>query len=80
MALSNTQYDEIMREYQERQLRNRHLTQKREEEAYTRFPALKSIDDKMAEISVESARKMLDGDTQAFNQLKIELALSLIHI
>ncbi|MBQ8625047.1 MAG: ATP-binding protein [Agathobacter sp.] len=74
MALSNAQYDEIMREYQERQLRNRHITQKRQEEAYAKSPELKSIDDKMAEISVESARKMLDGDTQAFNQLKIELA------
>ncbi len=74
MALSNAQYDEIMREYQQRQLRNRRITQKRQEEAYTQLPELKIIDDKMAEISVESARKMLDGDTHALDRLKMELA------
>ena len=29
MALSNAQYDEIMRGYQNRQLRNRHLTEEK---------------------------------------------------
>ena len=74
MALSNVQYDEIMREYQQEQLRNRHLLQSREAEVHAAIPALKDIDDKIAEISVASARKMLDGDTQALNHLKSELA------
>ena len=74
MALSNAQYDEIMRGYQERQLANRHLTQKRQESLYARIPLLKSIDDQIAEISVESARKMLDGDLNALANLKANLA------
>ncbi len=74
MALSNSQYDEIMRGYQSRQLQNRRITEKRIQEAYKKIPALKTIDDSMAEISVESARKMLDGDTQALAKLKADLA------
>lgn len=74
MALSNAQYDEIMRGYQERQLANRHLTLKRQESLYARIPSLKEIDDQIAAISVESARKMLDGDSSALAKLKANLA------
>jgi DNA replication protein DnaC len=74
MALTNAQYDEIMRGYEERQIRNRHLTQDRQESAYARIPALKDIDNKIAEISVKSARKMLDGNSSALAELKAELA------
>ena len=74
MALTNAQYDEIMRGYEERQIRNRHLTQDRQESAYARIPVLKDIDNKIAEISVKSARKMLDGDSSALAELKAELA------
>ncbi|MGN1157572.1 MAG: ATP-binding protein [Agathobacter sp.] len=74
MALSNAQYDEIMRGYQDRQIANRHLTQKRQENLYSRIPALKNIDDQIAEISVSSARKMLDGDSSALANLKANLA------
>lgn len=74
MALSNAQYDEIMRGYQERQLANRHLTQKRQEALYAQIPSLKEIDDQIAQISVESARRMLDGDSSALGFLKANLA------
>ena len=74
MALSNAQYDEIMRGYQERQLANRHLTQKRQEALYAQIPSLKEIDDQIAQISVESARKILDGDSSALASLKANLA------
>ena len=74
MALSNAQYDEIMREYQERQIRNRHLTQKRQEDLYSRIPSLKDIEHQIAEISVSSARKMLDGDLNALSDLKAQLS------
>ena len=47
MALSNAQYDEIMRGYNQRQIRNKHITSKRINEAYTKCPQLKAIDDAM---------------------------------
>ena len=70
MALSNAQYDEIMRGYQNRQLRNRHLTQERLEAAYTNIPQLKSINDQIASLSVEAARKKLADDDTSYQQTK----------
>lgn len=74
MALTNAQYDEIMRGYQSRQLRNRHLTQERLGKVYSKIPELKSINDSIASLSVEAARKKLDDDDLGFNQLKKKLA------
>jgi len=70
MALSNAQYDEIMRGYQSRQLANRHLTQERLNIAYAKLPQLKSINEQIASLSVEAARKKLDDDRLSFNLLK----------
>jgi len=70
MALTNAQYDEIMRGYQSRQLHNRHLTQERLEEVYTNVPQLKTINDTIASLSVEAARKKLEDDNLSYNLLK----------
>ena len=71
MALSNAQYDEIMRGYQNRQLQNRHLTQKRLDIAFVKIPQLKSINDQIASLSVEAARrKLLADDNSNYNLLK----------
>lgn len=70
MALSNAQYDEIMRGYQSRQLHNRHLSQQRMEEALTKLPELKTINEQIASLSVEAARKKLDDDTLSYQLLK----------
>ena len=74
MALSNAQYDEIMRGYQSRQLHNRHLTQERMDKVFAKIPQLKSINDSIASVSVEAARKKLDDDTLNYNLLLKKLA------
>lgn len=74
MALSNSQYDELLRHYQATQLKNRHLQEERLKNAYLKFPELKEIDDAIAECSVGQARKLLDGDCQALDELKVQLA------
>lgn len=74
MALSNAQYDEIMRGYQSRQLRNKDINIQRQLWGYEKEPALKEIDDTIATLSVASARKMLDGDTNALSELKNKLS------
>ena len=74
MALSNVQYDEIMREYQKEQLSNRHILQAREAKLRSDIPQLQDIDNQIAELSVASARKMLEGDTNALSELKSKLA------
>ena len=70
MALTNAQYDEIMRGYQSRQLHNRHLTQERLDAVYAKVPQLKSINDAIASLSVEAARKKLEDDNLSYQLLK----------
>lgn len=74
MALSNAQYEQIMRGYQSRQLHNRRLTQQRQEEAYAKIPELKEINDKIASLSVDAARKKLMDDPSGSAQIKRQIA------
>ena len=62
MPLSNSQYDEIFRKYDEKQLASQHQLERRTKDVYARIPALKEIDDAIATCSVEQARRLLDGD------------------
>ena len=73
MALSNAQYDEIMRGYDERQLQIRHITAMRLSEAYKKEPRLKEIDNAIASCSVKQAEKLLDGDKNALDTLKMQI-------
>jgi len=70
MALTNAQYDEIMRGYQNRQLHNRRILQERLEAAYKQIPALKEINDCIASTSVALARKKLEGDITGYQITK----------
>ena len=70
MALTNAQYDEIMRGYQTRQLTNRHFSQTRMEEAFVKLPELKTINDSIASFSVEAARAKLNDDALKLKEMK----------
>ena len=74
MALSNSQYDQLMRMYEQRQLDNEHDLNRRYEEAYARIPKLMELDDLISSVSIKKARCLLDGDTNALSDLKAELA------
>ena len=74
MALSNMQYDEILREYDERQLQNKTLLDARTKEIYQKIPELLEIEHSIAEYSVASARKLLSGDSNALDNLKQRIA------
>lgn len=73
MALTNAQYEEIMRGYQQRQLENRRLTEERQQEIYQKFPKLKEINDCIASYSVEATRKKLSDDILSYQLLKKKL-------
>ena len=74
MALTNSQYDEIQRGYDERQLHNKDLLASRTREVYAKLPKLQDIDHSIAENAVNSARKLFDGDQTAIPVLKEQLA------
>lgn len=73
MALNNSQYDSIIRDYQLTQSRHRHEKDRRVQEAYEKAPRLKAIDDEIASLSVACARHLLSGDEQALPRLKEQI-------
>lgn len=60
MPLSNMQYDTIMRTYNKKQLRHRHIQDEHIREAYTKIPQLGEIDSSIASISIAKARARLN--------------------
>ncbi|MEG1848467.1 MAG: ATP-binding protein [Lachnospiraceae bacterium] len=70
MSLNNTQYESIMRRYEETQLANRHLLNERIKQVYEKIPAYRDIEDTISSISVSQGKKLLDGDEDALLQLK----------
>lgn len=75
MALTNSQYDQLMRMYELRQLDNEHRLRERYDTAYRLVPDLKDVDDKISSLSVAQAKHLLEGDDSALEHLKEELSL-----
>ena len=73
MALKNTQYDEIMREYYRKQTEDRHEQEERIRLASEAVPELSAIDRQIASLSVSSARKALEGDENALLHLREDI-------
>lgn len=73
MALSNFQYDQLMQIYEQRQLDNEYTLRRHFEEAYSRIPQLKKLDDAISSLSIERARKILEGDESALTSFKADM-------
>ncbi len=73
MALSNSQYNQIMRTYEQRQLNNEHQLRDRQEKAFSLIPSLEELEHTVSSLSVQKARLLLDGDDSALSSLKDEL-------
>ena len=73
MALNNSQYDTIIRSYEQKQLHNRNILDKCYETAYAKLPELKKIHQAISEFSVKQARKLLEGDDNALQELKAQI-------
>lgn len=68
MALSNADYDAIMRIYNDRQLNNLRDLDERRKEAFERFPRLREIAEETASLSVQKAKALLgEAGVQDFN-------------
>lgn len=73
MILNNSQYDAIMRTYERKQLHNRKELEKRYAIAYEKLPELKELHQSISALSVNQARKLLEGDETALTQLKLQM-------
>lgn len=73
MALNNSQYDCIIRTYEQKQLHNRNVLDKHYETAYAKLPQLKELHQAISALSVKQARKLLEGDDTALSDLKVQV-------
>ena len=69
MPLTNTQYDEIMRTYEKRQLDRQQLIDECKKELARLDPEFTKFDSRIARSSVAAAKPLLSGDTSAQEHL-----------
>ena len=70
MALSNSQYDAIMRVYNQRQFQDKRDQDQRVAEVFEKIPQVEALSDELAATMAQAARKLLAGDRAAADQLK----------
>lgn len=73
MPLTNSQYESILRNYEERQTKNRHLLDARTKQVYEQIEDYEELDSSVASISVECGKRVLSGDDSAVLDLKQKL-------
>ena len=74
MALSNSQYESIMRVYNRTQLQKKHELDARVDEVYEKIPAVREMNDAIAAAAVKSAKELLAGDADAVKRLRETIA------
>ena len=75
MGLTNSQYDMIMKTYEERQYANRQALDKRQALVAKNLPEYGEISSQISSLSIQQASKLLEGDETALSELKKALAL-----
>lgn len=74
MPLKNSQYDAILRTYQQTQFENKHRQDSCIQTAYQAVPELSEIDQMISSVCVSRARKLLSGDETALADLKEQIS------
>lgn len=70
MSLSNSQYNTIIHNYENTQIRNHRLLEERTAEIFSKVEGYKELSDSIASISIAQGKKLLDGDDHALEELK----------
>lgn len=73
MPLTNSQYDAIMRSYEEKQRATRYRLEKNTLEVYAKIPSYEELEKQTATISIEHGRRLLSGERGALDELKKNL-------
>ena len=74
MGLKKSQYEAIMRNYEQKRLRSHDLLNQHFQTVYEKLPEYKNLDKSISERSVQYGKRLLNGDDQAMASLKAELA------
>ena len=67
MGLTNSQYDMIMKTYEERQYANRQALDARRNLVDKTLPEYSAVSSQISSLSVEQASKLLEGDENALS-------------
>ncbi len=73
MALTNSQYEAIMRGYERTRDTNRSLLASRQEKVYREIPGYEELADSVSTLSVAAAKMVLSGDDGALSRLRDSL-------
>ena len=60
MALTNTQYDDIIRQYDDVRMRHAQELEDRREAVYAALPAMQALDEEMTSLSLKKAQQLLE--------------------
>lgn len=74
MSLTNAQYDQILHQYEKKQLKAKREMQQRLDYVYDHIPAYRDLEDAVAAVSVAHGKKLLAGDEEAMEDLRDCLA------
>ena len=74
MALTNAQYDQILHQYEMKQLNRRRQVEQKLAYVYEHIPGYRDLEDAVAAISVAQGKKLLAGDNDAMEDLRDALA------
>lgn len=73
MALTNTQYESIIREYEEKQNRNRHEMERRLTVVRNAIPEYADLEDAIPSLSASFTKRLIDGEENARAELSESL-------
>lgn len=74
MALTNSQYNKIMREYDRIRLKHAREQEERIQNVYETIPAIRELDQEITTLAAGQARKLLGGDKNSLQNLKVRMA------
>ena len=74
MPLTNTQYDQILHQYEMKQAKSRHEAEQKLSYVYEHIPCYRELTESVAAVSVAQGRKLLSGDDEALEDLRDSLA------
>ena len=75
MSLSNAQYDQIKKKYDDRQLARHYESEKRLAYVNEHVDGFQEINDSISSLCIKQAELLLEGDTSALMELKKSIAL-----
>lgn len=78
MALTNEQYNSIIREYEEIRDYNRFLTEEKRRKIDIALPEIRAYENRVATLSVQQAKCLMDGQNTQADDIADEIALLLV--